>query len=163
MSAAHYEVRGWHVLAVILAFFAAIIAVNVTFAIYAVQSFPGEDVRRSYLQGLRYNDTLAERRAQAALGWNAAAMLREGAGGALLEVSLNSRDDVGIDGASVVGALEWPTNSQFDRALTFEPLGNGRYVARLGELTPGRWRLRARGESSTGALDFESELMWPSR
>lgn len=163
MSAAHYEVRGWHVLAAILAFFAAVIAVNVTFAIYAVQSFPGEDVRRSYLQGLRYNDTLAERRAQAALGWSAAAMLREDVLGAFLEVRLNSRDDVGIDGASLVGALEWPTNAQFDRALTFEPLGDGRYVARLGALTHGRWRLRARAESSTGALDFEAELTWPSR
>lgn len=90
-------------------------------------------------------------------------MLREDVLGAFLEVRLNSRDDVGIDGASLVGALEWPTNAQFDRALTFEPLGDGRYVARLGALTHGRWRLRARAESSTGALDFEAELTWPSR
>lgn len=162
MSAARFEIRGWHVLAVILAFFAAIIAVNVTFAVYAVRSFPGEDVRRSYLQGLRYNDTLAERRAQAALGWRAVALLREEPAGALLEVRLTARD-AAIDGATLSGALEWPTSSQFDRSLNFEPLGGGRYVARLGDLTPGRWRLRARAESTAGALDFESELTWRSR
>jgi nitrogen fixation protein FixH len=161
MSAARFEVRGWHVLAVILAFFATIIAVNVTFAIYAVRSFPGEDVRRSYLQGLRYNDALAERRAQAAQGWRAGVVLRGDAADALLEVRLTSRDASAIDDAALTGALEWPTSSQFDRALTFESLGDGRYVARLGELTPGRWRLRARAQSPAGALDFESELTWP--
>ena len=163
MSAARYEVRGWHVLAAILAFFATIIAVNVTFAIYAVRSFPGEDVRRSYLQGLRYNDTLAERRAQAAQGWHALAALREDAAGAMLEVRLASRDAVAIDDATLNGALEWPTSSQFDRTLNFESLGDGRYIARLGDLTPGRWRLRARAEAASGALDFEAELTWPSR
>lgn len=163
MSTARFEVRGWHVLALILAFFATIIAVNITFAIYAVRSFPGEDVRRSYLQGLHYNDTLAERRAQAAQGWRAGALLRRDAAGALLEVRLTSRDESAIDDASLTGALEWPTNSQFDRALTFESLGEGRYVARLGELTRGRWRLRAKARSPTGALDLESELTWPSR
>ncbi|MEZ5961394.1 MAG: FixH family protein [Hyphomonadaceae bacterium] len=162
MSAARYEIRGWHVLAGILAFFGIIIAVNVTFAIYAVRSFPGEDVRRSYLQGLHYNDTLAERRAQAALGWHAAAALRDDAAGTLLEVRLTSQDDA-INGATLNGDLEWPTSSQFDRSLTFHSVGGGRYVARLGDLTPGRWRLRARAESAAGALDFESELTWPSR
>ncbi|MBX3428328.1 MAG: FixH family protein [Hyphomonadaceae bacterium] len=162
MSAARAEIRGWHVLAIILAFFSIIIAVNVTFAIYAVRSFPGEDVQRSYLQGLHYNNVLAERRAQAAQGWRATAALREDPAGAVLEVWLTSRD-VSIDGAMLSGILEWPTSSQFDRPLNFESLGDGRYVARLGEITPGRWRLRARAESAVGALDFESELTWRSR
>ncbi|PZO53846.1 MAG: ferredoxin [Alphaproteobacteria bacterium] len=160
MSTASFEIRGWHVLTAILLFFGAIIAVNVTFAVYAVRSFPGEDVRRSYLQGLRYNDTLAERRAQAALGWQAGAELRSDAEGAVLEVVLGAGDAAPIDGAALTGGLEWPTSAQFDRALTFEPQGNGRYVARLGTLTPGRWRLRARAERGDGALDFESEITW---
>jgi len=163
MSTATFEIRGWHVLAMILAFFATIIAVNVTFAVYAVRSFPGEDVRRSYLQGLRYNDTLAERRAQAALGWRASTELRGDAEGEVLEVVLRTRNGDAIEGATLTGELEWPTNSQFDHALTFEPLGGGRYVARLGPLNTGRWRLRARAEQGGDALDFESELTWPSR
>ena len=163
MSAARYELRGWHVLAMILAFFATVIAVNVTFAIYAVRSFPGEDVQRSYLQGLHYNNTLAERRAQQQLGWSAGALLRHEGEGAVLEVTLNARDSSAITNATINGYLEWPTSSQMDRTLRFESLGDGRYVASLADLAPGRWRLRARGESPAGALDFESELTWPSR
>ncbi len=162
MSARSFEVRGWHVLATILAFFATIIAVNVTFAIYAVRSFPGEDVRRSYLQGLHYNDTLAERREQEALGWRASAALRNQSGDAILEVVLSARDAARVNGATLGGELEWPTNSQFDRALTFEPQGDGRYVARLGQMTSGRWRLRATAQRGNDKLDFESELIWPS-
>jgi|LNFM01.1.fsa_nt_gb nitrogen fixation protein FixH len=164
MSTARFEIRGWHVLAAMLAFFGAIIAVNVTFAVYAIQSFPGEDVRRSYLQGVQYNDTLAERRAQAALGWQASTALRRDADGAFVEVTLTARDGTAIGGADITGSLQWPTSSQHDHELSFEPVGGGRYIARLGELQPGRWRLRARADGEGGALDFESELTWqPSR
>jgi nitrogen fixation protein FixH len=58
--------------------------------------------------------------------------------------------------------MQWPTTANFDRELTFTSLGGGRYEARLGALEPGRWRLRARAEGEAGALDFESELTWPS-
>ena len=152
--------RGWHVLAALLAFFGAVIAVNATFIALALGSFPGEDVRRSYLQGLQYNDTLAERRTQAALGWQANAALRNDGSGAVLEVTLRGRDGASISTAAVSGDLQWPTTSALDRAVVFEPAGAGRYVARLGELPPGRWRLRAHAERSDGALDFEAELVW---
>ena len=156
-----FELRGAHVLATLLAFFAAIIAVNVAFAMIAIQSFPGEDVRRSYLQGLRYNDTLAQRREQAALGWHASAALNASADGALLNLALTARDGRPIEGLSLHGDLQWPTDSRFDRAVVFAPVGAGRYAARLGDLPPGRWRLRARAEDAHGAsLDFESELTW---
>ena len=163
MSTAHFEIRGWHVLATILAFFATIIAVNVTFAIYAVRSFPGEDVPHSYLQGLHYNDTLAQHREQAALGWRATTDLRSGGDGVVLEVVLNARNAEAIDGAALTGELEWPTNAQLDRALTFEAKGGGRYIAHIGALPHGQWRLRAQAQHAGEAFDFESELTWPSR
>jgi len=162
MTTAGFRVRGWHVLAAMLAFFGAIIAVNVAFAVIAIQSFPGEDVRRSYLQGVQYNETLEQRRVQAALGWRAATALREREGEAVLEVTLKQRDGEPISAASINGEMQWPTTASFDRELTFTSLGGGRYEARLGALEPGRWRLRARAEGEAGALDFESELAWPS-
>lgn len=158
-----FEVRGIHVLLTLLAFFAAIIAVNVAFAVIAVQSFPGEDVRRSYLQGLHYNDTLAERRAQAALGWRANAALSDSANGVMLSVRLAAPDGRPLDGLTLRGDLQWPTDSRLDQALVFEPVGAGLYAARLGDLPPGRWRLRARAEGAHGqSLNLESELTWPS-
>ena len=158
-----FQVRGWHVLAAMLAFFGAVIAVNVGFAVIAVQSFPGEDVRRSYLQGLNYNQTIAERRAQATLGWQANAALRGVPEGALLEVTLRDRNGSPINRAQLTGELQWPTSASFDRNVAFEPAGDGRYVARLQSLPSGRWRLRARAaDDQGGALDFEAGLTWPS-
>lgn len=152
-----FEVRGWHVLAMLLAFFALVIAVNVAFAVLALRSFPGEDVRRSYLQGLQYNDTLAERRAQAALGWRIEVGQRAGA----LEVFANNRNGEPLDRLTVQGELQRRADARFDRSLTFEHVGAGRYVARVEDLAPGAWRLRARAEDGQGeALDFESELIW---
>ena len=156
-----FEVRGWHVLAALLGFFAIVIAVNVGFAVIAVRSFPGEDVRRSYLQGLTYNDTIAARRAQAALGWGASTHIEGDAESATIVVDLRSRAGEPIHAAVVTGVLRWPADAKRDRSLAFENAGRGRYVASAGDLAPGRWQLRANAEdASGGALDFESELTW---
>lgn len=155
--------KGGHVLAAMLAFFGVVIAINVGFVVVALRSFPGEDERRSYLQGLHYNDTLAERRVQQSAGWRAGAELRPSAGGAELLVVMRARDGVPLNGLSVSGALERRTSAQLDRALAFTPRGAGLYAARLDGLQPGEWRLRARANNSAGdALDFESELIWRS-
>lgn len=155
-----FEIRGRHVLAAMLAFFGAIIAVNVAFAVIAVRSFPGEDVQRSYLQGVQYNQTLAERRAQTALGWRAAATLHERESGAVLEVTLHRRNAAPINAADVTAMLQRHASARYDRELVLTPVGDGRYEADLGNLHPGRWRLRARARDETGVLDFESELRW---
>ena len=155
-----FEVRGWHVFTALAMFFGAIIAVNAAFAVVAVRSFPGEIVRRSYVQGLHFNETLAERRAEAQLGWHARAGFLPASEGAAIEVSLVDADGVPID-AALAATLERPTDSRFDRALIFERRGPGAYVARIGALAPGVWRLRARAEGAHGgALGFEAELLW---
>lgn len=162
MNAATGKVKGAHVLAALLAFFAIVIAVNVTFVVFAVQSFPGEDVRRSYLQGLNYNATIAERRAQAAIGWGATAAL-SGQDGGIVEVALRDAEGAPLNGLTLAGALRWPTDGRRDHELVFESHGQGRYVARVPALVAGRWVLRARAERSDGqGLDFEAELTWPS-
>lgn len=158
-----FTLRGRHVLIGLLLFFAAIIAVNIAFAVAAVRTFPGEDERRSYTQGLRYNDVLRERRAQAALGWRVVSELAPNAGGARLLVRIEDRSGAPVDVASVNGVLRWAPSESGDRALSFEALGSGLYAADLGALTPGRWDLRARAEGEGGQMfDFEAELTWPS-
>lgn len=162
--ARRFVLRGWHVLALMLGFFGTVIAVNATFVTLALSSFPGEDVRRSYLQGLNYNQTLAERRVQAARGWQASAALREADGGAVVEVVLRDANGALLDGLETTGALRWPNAERFDHTLAFEGRGDGRYVAPVNALHPGRWILRARAADAQGeALDFEAELAWRSR
>lgn len=160
MRAHPLEIRGVHVLTAMLTFFAAVIAVNVVFAIIAIRTFPGEDVRRSYAQGLHYNETLAQRRAQAALGWRVSAEFRSMDAEAAIEVVLRDRNGLPIRNAQLTAALQRPTDAHFDRAVAFTELDGGRYEARVAGLAPGRWRLRATAQTQTGALDFESDLLW---
>lgn len=165
MSARHasgFTLRGWHVLAGMLLFFGVIIAVNVWFAMAAVETFPGEDVPHSYLQGLEYNQTLAERRAQEASGWRAIAALRRSPDGAVLEVDLRSRDGAGIANAHIDAQLRWPADAHRDRSIVFIPLGQGRYVAHLRALPEGDWQMRARAVRGAQSLDFEADLTWPT-
>lgn len=157
-----FVVCGWHVMASLLAFFGLVIAVNAAFIATAIKTFPGEDVQRSYLQGLNYNATLRERAAQARLGWMASAALIHVQGGAALDVELKDRFGAPIDGLNLNGVLRWPTDSRKDRALKFEALRNGLYRAMLPDLAEGGWRLRARADDAAGgALDFEANLLWP--
>lgn len=162
MNGTAATLKGWHVLAALLGFFGVVIAVNAAFIFTAVDTFPGEDVRRSYLQGLNYNDTLADRRAQAALGWRASAAMRQGAEAAELVVVLRARDGAALDGLNITGDLGRRTSAQLDRTLAFRGQGGGVYVASLSDLEPGQWRLRGRASGAAGTLDFETDLTWTS-
>lgn len=156
-----FVLRGWHVLAGMIAFFGTVIAVNIYFAVVALGTFPGEDVTHPYIQGLEYNRTIAERRAQLAMGWHATAGLQGARNATMLVIDLHQRDGTPLNGARVEGALRWPADSHRDRALRFQQDGPGRYVARLGALNEGDWDLRARATQGARALDFEADLAWP--
>lgn len=65
--------RGVHVLWMTVSFFALIIVADTYFIVRAVGSFPGEQVRNSYVLGLDYNREVEERARQAELGWAAEA------------------------------------------------------------------------------------------
>jgi nitrogen fixation protein FixH len=161
------QLRGVHVLAMMIAFFLCVIGVNVAFMVFALDSFPGEDQPRSYLQGLHYNDTLAARAEQAALGWTAQASLSaDGGEDVALRVRLTDAQGLPVDGLAIDGVLQWPADSRRDfGAVTLQPMGGGVYAASLGALAPGRWRLRAHTADGVGeTFDFEAELQWlPSR
>lgn len=155
-----FRLTGKHVLAIILAFFGVTIAVNGFFISAAVRSFPGEDVPRSYVQGLHYNETLAEREAQAALGWRASADFVVVGAQPVVEVRLIDRNGAPIDGASLTGELRRPAEQASDAVLVFEGVGDGRYRAAAGELQAGRWEVRARAERGEDSFDLRGDLQW---
>lgn len=156
------QLKGWHVLALMLGFFGLVIGVNVAFAYFAVRSFPGEEVQSPYQQGLHYNDALAARRAQAALGWRATAeLLPAGGGDAVVVVELQDRAGAPLNGAALEGALRWPTDGARDQPLRFVFERDGRYRAIAPQLPRGNWRLEARAvDDSGGALDFDADFLW---
>lgn len=66
------EIKGWHVLSGFSLAFGIIIAVNLTLAFNAVKTFPGLEVKNSYVASQAFDE---DRTAQLALGWDVAAKL----------------------------------------------------------------------------------------
>jgi len=68
-----FRITGWGFLAMIVGFFAVVIGVDVSFAVLAYRTHPGEVSVTPYEDGLVYDKKIAQLRAQEALGWKAAA------------------------------------------------------------------------------------------
>ncbi|MAC89398.1 FixH family protein [Maricaulis sp.] len=130
--------RGWHVLILILMFFGVTIGVNATFVTLALSSHPGEDVPRSYVQGLNYNDTLDRRNAQAALGWSARVNQVDGD----LVLAIDDADGAAVAGLELAGQLIHPADTGADCDLAFTEARPGVYRSTLPCGEAGDWRLR---------------------
>jgi len=141
------ELKGRHVLYWMLGFFGIMFAVNGVFLYQAITSFPGEDVKKSYLQGLNYNQTLEARAAQDALGWQAELGLVDNA----VILHLQDRAGSALSGQPVIGQMRRRATQQDDQLLVFAPQANGDYRAPLESVDPGQWELRVQ------VLDLETE------
>ncbi|PWK63405.1 FixH family protein [Aminobacter sp. AP02] len=69
---------GWHMLAIMVAFFGVIIAVNLLMATLANTSWTGLVVQNTYVASQQFNEQVAEARAQAALGWKGTLTIANG-------------------------------------------------------------------------------------
>jgi len=154
------QLTGGHVLAGMLFFFGAIIAVNVAFSVAAVRTFPGEDERRSYLQGLRYNEKLDERAAQAALGWRAGVTMTPSDANAQLSVHFADRAGRPIDGLTIAGTLKRPATTRDDRVIAFTALGDGVYRADAGVIAAGAWTFQGIATRGSERFEFERRMTW---
>jgi len=141
------KLTGGHVLMIMLAFFGLVFAVNGVFLYRAITSFPGEDTKKSYLQGLNYNQTLAERNAQAELGWTAAA----GVVGGELIFTLNDAEGAALSSRRVVAQLRRAASKAGDSDIVLSYQGEGEYAGELSGFESGRWDVRI------SVLDMTSE------
>ena len=151
-----FEVRGWHVLAGVCAFFAMVIAVDTGFAVMAVRTFPGQVSVTPYEDGLLYNRHIAQLRAQERLGWRASAAAEPG------EVVLELRDRTGrpVTGLAIDGRLERPATEAGRVRLRFAETSPGRYVAPAGRIA-GAWDLTAEARGAAGgSFIAERRLTW---
>ena len=138
LSQPEKELKGRHVLLWMLCFFGVVFAVNGVFLYHAITSFPGEDVKKSYVQGINYNQTLEARVMQAELGWRA----EIGIEGDTLILHLEDRSGNALSGYPVLGELRRITTRQADQVLIFEPDLNGNYQAPIAQLAKGKWQAR---------------------
>lgn len=145
-----HELTGKHVFIMLLVFFGLIIGSSIWFTTMAVQSFRGEDVKKSYRQGLDYNVTLAERAAQSDLGWDAGVNLVGDMSDRTLIVRIADGDRA-IYGLEFTGKLRHPVDTDLDREITFLPSINGTARVDLSGLV-GQWTLQAK--ATDGQDDF---------
>jgi nitrogen fixation protein FixH len=126
---------GWHMLAVTLAFFGVIIAVNILLAVSATSTFPGLVVENSYVASQNYNELLAAARAQEAAGWR----LELSAPGGVVEATLRDASGAPRPGLAVTALAARPSTEGEDRVLTFADTGVG-YRADAA-LPGGQWQI----------------------
>lgn len=144
---------GWHMTAILIAFFSVVVAVNFLMASYAVGTFGGTVVDNSYVASQRFNGWLAEARAQQRLGWSVIV----GVGGDGL-VSIAPRGPSGpLNAALVTATAAHPLGRVPEKALTFRPVAAGHLIA-AEKLPKGRWLLRIEVRKDGHEARFDDEV-----
>lgn len=139
---------GRKVLAILLAFFGTIIAVNLTMAYFAIGTFPGLDVKNSYVASQSFDD---DRAAQEALGWVVDVSYLDGE----LLVAIVDKAGKPADVAILNAIVGRPTHVRDDQTPEFQQRG-GVFKARM-SLNPGLWNLRMKATSLDGT-EFKQRL-----
>ena len=107
------QFTGWHMLTIIVVFFATIIAVNITMAVFANTSWTGLVVQNSYVASQHFNEKLATARAQAALGWTTQLEIADGA----VSYALVDASGKAVDAAKGVAIFRRPVAEGEDRQV----------------------------------------------
>lgn len=127
---------GWHMTAILVAFFAVVMTVNFTMARFALSTFGGKVVENSYVASQHYNEWLKRADAQERLGWNERISL-DASRHVLLEIRKNG---VSLDGVQASATINHPVGRTAPAALRFEPAAGGG-LRSVEPLVLGRWRL----------------------
>lgn len=152
-----FRITGWHFLAMIVGFFAVVIGVDVSFAVVAYRTHPGEVSVTPYEDGLIYNKKIAQMRAQEALGWRAGAGPEAGK----VVVVIEDRAGKPVSGLSLGGKLERPATEAGRIVPRFHETAPGRYEAAERGLS-GAWDLTAEARDRAGhSFELERRLTWP--
>jgi len=139
---------GWHALAIFGGAFGIIISVNLAMAWNAVSTFPGLEVKNSYIASQSFD---ARRASQEALGWQVEARAEEG------RVVLSIRDEAGrpVQVGNLDTTLGRATHVKDDFIPDFA--FDGRAYVAVADLAPGYWNLRMTAQSLDGT-PFEQRI-----
>lgn len=128
---------GWHMAAILVAFFGVVVAVNLIMARYAIDTFGGTVVDNSYVASQNYNRWLAEADTQAKLGWAPKVSLDPARRVKLIIL----KDEVPIANVAATGVAIHPLGRAASIPLTFTSTSNGTLLANQ-DLPIGRWRVQ---------------------
>jgi len=141
---------GRHALAVFVGAFGVIIAVNLALAYSAISTFPGLEVKNSYVASQEFDE---RRAAQEALGWTVGVKHT----GGLMIMAITDSAGAPVRAAEIDATIGRATERKDDVTPAFEFDGTA-YVAPL-ELRPGKWDLRLKAYADDGT-EFIQRLVF---
>lgn len=142
------EIKGWHVFAMFAFAFGIIISVNLTLAYNAVRTFPGLEVKNSYVASQNFD---ADRAAQLALGWEVSAVVR----GDQLHLSI-LKDGTALSPQIDRATFGRATSVAADQELAFTFTGADLTAPVVAG--PGNWNLRLRARAQDGTV-FQQRII----
>ena len=155
------ELTGHHVFWMLVAFFGVMFVVNIIFAVAAVKSFTGEDVPKSYRQGIEYNQAISARRDQLSLGWTVAANNYVQENGSRVIV-VDARDKTGnrLEGLEISGIIRHPTDKAFDLPVDLKQDPVDQLYRTSVDLSEGHWTLIVTARSGEKAAYKFTHDIW---
>ncbi|GAA0487602.1 FixH family protein [Parasphingorhabdus litoris] len=129
---------GFHATAMIVAFFAVVVSVNMVMARFAISTFGGTVVDNSYVASQKYNEWLEEARKQQAHGWTASRITRVQD---KVAMTVLQADESALANATITAVAEHPVGRSEPITLNFIENGAGSYISQ-DALPEGRWKLR---------------------
>ncbi|WP_299778902.1 FixH family protein [uncultured Roseobacter sp.] len=143
MSTTSRPLTGRHVAMIFVIGFSIIISVNLLLAYSAISTFPGLEVKNSYVASQMFDEN---RTAQTALGWSVLAQAR----GDEVVLSITDAQGAPVEVASLEATLGRATHVRDDQTPAFVFDGS-RYVAPA-QLAPGNWNLRMKALAEDGTV-----------
>lgn len=147
------QIKGWHVLTGFVFAFGIIISVNLTLAFNAVRTFPGLEVKNSYVASQSFD---VDRAAQQALGWDVAATLD----GDMLRLTI-LKDDTPVAPQIEQAVFGRATSVSQDQTPEFHFDGTA-HVAQV-HGGGGNWNLRLKARAADGTLFQQRVIVEPRR
>ena len=145
------EFTGRHAAIIFVGAFTVIIGVNIALAVNAVRTFPGLEVKNSYVASQEFNDRKA---AQEALGWTVAA----DAGDGFVRIRITDDQGLPVHVASLDATVGRATQIKDDVHPEFNFDGRA-YIASV-DLGPGNWNIRMKAVARNGT-EFVQRIQLP--
>jgi len=137
-SKKEFQLTGWHVFLMLVAFFGVIFAANGLLVYYSQVSWTGLLPGNGYEASLKYNREAAQARALLARGWQTKILVpKDGR----IVIELRDRKGEPVTGLTARGRALRAVGVQGDRDIAFKERGIGKYVLEGEGLAPGAWRI----------------------
>ena len=135
------EFTGRHAVMVFVGFFGVIITVNLALAYNAVRTFPGLEVKNSYVASQEFD---LRRSAQEALGWSVYASASD----TQVQLEITDADGQPVEVAKLTATLGRATHVQDDQNPDFR--FNGKAYVAPAQLRAGNWNIRMVARAKNG-------------